>query len=234
MPAIQPPGSRPGSGTRGLAAASAIKAGSVVASTRPTPLPRSHTTPSSSSGARSGARAERGVLHCILQAQNGSERSSYATALKEIQEGAKTSHWIWYVWPCLKALRPGTSKPHYLLPDMDHAENYLRHPTLSARLEEITTVALGHLARGRKPQKLFGSSTDAAKFLETMTFFAVAAADVGDAARLQLFTSALDTCNGGRLDARTMELVVCNYDRPRYRGVSTTIDILGLAEPRGD
>lgn len=109
---------------------------------------------------------------------------------------------------------------------MDHAEAYLRHPTLSARLEEITTVALGHLERGRKPQKLFGSSTDAAKFVETMTFFAVAAANIGDAPRLQLFASALEACNSGRLDARTMELVF-NYDRPRYRGASTTTDILG-------
>merc|ERR1712025_573023 len=105
---------------------------------------------------------------------------------------------IWYVWPCLQPLRPGTSKPQYLLPDIASVCAYLADETLAARLEEITLVAVEYLRSGVKPHTLFGR-VDALKFHETMTFFAIAALEMCDIPRLRLFCAALEACSRGRL-----------------------------------
>lgn len=174
------------------------------------------------------------MLQSILEAQEGKERVSYKSALGEIQRGGKTSHWIWYVWPCLQSLRPGTSRPHYLLPDMDAAEAYLRHEVLCMRLEEITRAAVKHLTKGMRPSVLFGSATDASKFAETMTFFSVAAASLGDVERLRLFAEALRLSNQDLLDERTMALVVGEYGRPQFRHARKASELLASlgGEPR--
>eukprot|EP00729_Bicosta_minor_P003834 gene3834-26860_t len=39
--------------------------------------------------------------------------SKYGTAVAQIRKGKKTGHWIWYIWPTLRQLRPGTSKPQF-------------------------------------------------------------------------------------------------------------------------
>eukprot|EP00401_Gymnodinium_catenatum_P017669 CAMPEP_0117503580 /NCGR_PEP_ID=MMETSP0784-20121206/24404_1 /TAXON_ID=39447 /ORGANISM="" /LENGTH=265 /DNA_ID=CAMNT_0005298903 /DNA_START=52 /DNA_END=846 /DNA_ORIENTATION=- len=198
-------------------------------------LPRNSTA--AQRGASAPARGSRGgaeaVLRGIRDAQEGHGHVPYAKALKEIRAGRKTSHWIWYVWPCLKDLRPGTSKPHFLLPDMQAADAYLRDDVLADRLEEITTVALEHLRAGVKPRVLFGSSTDASKFAETMTIFAVAAFEAQDLPKLRLFAAALDASNGGALEARTMEFVTGVYGMPRHRGVQRVSELLERAGPRG-
>merc|ERR1711907_887866 len=76
------------------------------------------------------------VLADTLKAQD--KRPGYEQALKEIKMGRKSGHWIWYIWPCLKPLRPGTSRPQYLLPDLEAARVYLKNQTLRQRLCEIT------------------------------------------------------------------------------------------------
>jgi len=86
---------------------------------------------------------------------------SYTRALKEIRQGRKTSHWIWYIWPCLQHLRPGTSRPEFLLPDLDAARAYLKEGVLRERLLEITTVAIDQIEEDKvAPRTLFGGGID--------------------------------------------------------------------------
>merc|ERR1711881_364744 len=102
-------------------------------------------------GGRSSAKAaakrssggSESTLTRIRAAQD--KASSFNRALKEIRDGRKTGHWIWYVWPTLAALRPGTSRPDCLLPDLAAAQAYLLDEVLRQRLEEITAVATEHL-----------------------------------------------------------------------------------------
>eukprot|EP00927_Polykrikos_kofoidii_P020539 TRINITY_DN19765_c0_g1_i1.p1 TRINITY_DN19765_c0_g1~~TRINITY_DN19765_c0_g1_i1.p1 ORF type:complete len:269 (-),score=31.58 TRINITY_DN19765_c0_g1_i1:69-809(-) len=176
----------------------------------------------------SGPGAVDRLLQSILSAQNGRESSSYSKALKEISAGRKRSHWIWYVWPCLREIRPTTSKPHYLLPDMDAVKAYLQHDVLAARLKEITSVAISQLQTGIKPAQLLGSMNDAEKFRETMTFFAVAAADTGDVQVLELCVEALQLCNNGMLDPRTMAAVVGPYGQRKYESVTKVEHLLTM------
>jgi uncharacterized protein (DUF1810 family) len=89
------------------------------------------------------------LLKAALAAQEGRE-AGYKTALREINTGRKTSHWIWYVWPVLHGVRT-TSKPQFELPSIECACAWLRHATLGPRLVEITSAAVSHLEAGVPP-----------------------------------------------------------------------------------
>ena len=127
--------------------------------------------------------SHRALLEAIRTAQDlGVQQgprflSTFATALSEIEQGRKASHWIWYVWPSLLAVRPNVQLKQFLLPDLSACTEYLRDPVLRERLLTISRVATAHLQRGVSSQALFGSQHkyDAPKFHETMTAFALSA-----------------------------------------------------------
>ncbi len=74
----------------------------------------------------------------FLEAQS----NDYTQALTEIRNGRKETHWIWYIFPQLKALgRSGTAK-FYGLEDLAEAQAYYDHPILGARLIEISQTLL--------------------------------------------------------------------------------------------
>ena len=62
----------------------------------------------------------------------------YAQALKEIREGQKRGHWIWYVFPQIKGLGHSYNSEFYGISSKEEAKAYLDHPVLGARLREIT------------------------------------------------------------------------------------------------
>lgn len=65
------------------------------------------------------------------------QQSSYATALQEIKNGRKRSHWIWYIFPQLKGLGFSANSQYYGIENMGEAIDYLSHPVLGKRLIEI-------------------------------------------------------------------------------------------------
>eukprot|EP00929_Paragymnodinium_shiwhaense_P044618 TRINITY_DN22868_c0_g1_i1.p1 TRINITY_DN22868_c0_g1~~TRINITY_DN22868_c0_g1_i1.p1 ORF type:complete len:240 (-),score=45.50 TRINITY_DN22868_c0_g1_i1:414-1133(-) len=169
------------------------------------------------------------VLAWIKQAQDGNLKlPGYETALREIRSGRKISHWIWYIWPTIQSLRPNVLQPSFLLPDMAAAQAYLRDDTLVERLVEITQVAIDHLDANIQPRVLFGNSIDASKFVETMTFFAVAAVENGQAELVEVFLRGVRSTRRS-LDARSMQLAVEIYGRPKYGGVSKADQLAQLA-----
>ena len=58
-------------------------------------------------------------LNRILEAQNG----VYPIALKELQEGWKRSHWMWYIFPQIKRL--SMTSILYSIKDTEEAKEYL-------------------------------------------------------------------------------------------------------------
>ena len=58
----------------------------------------------------------------------------YATALYEIRNGRKRSHWMWYIFPQLKGLGKGVQSDYYSISGLDEARAYLEHPVLSKNL----------------------------------------------------------------------------------------------------
>jgi uncharacterized protein (DUF1810 family) len=104
-----------------------------------------------------------------------SPSAGYKTALAEIRQGRKTSHWIWYIFPQFEGLGRSSTARAYAIRDLAEACEYLRDPLLRARYEEIAGAVSEQLASGRALEDLMGSRTDALKFSSSLTLFRAAA-----------------------------------------------------------
>lgn len=123
---------------------------------------------------------------------------SYELALSEIRQGRKRSHWMWYIFPQLRALGRSTTAYTYGIADADEARAYLAHPVLSARLIEISTALLAH--RDKSAYAILGE-IDGIKLRSSMTLFALVS-ESGS-----VFHQVLDAFFGGEMDALTLGLV---------------------------
>jgi uncharacterized protein (DUF1810 family) len=134
-------------------------------------------------------------LDRFRSAQDGAD-DGFATALREIRAGRKTSHWIWYIFPQLEGLGSSPMAREYALAGAAEAEAFLRDPVLGSRLLTIAEVAAQHL-RGHPPVPLpvlMGSHIDALKLVSSMTLFAQVArrlaSEVDDPRYARLATAA--------------------------------------------
>lgn len=77
-------------------------------------------------------------LDRFVEAQN----MVYDMALREIKEGKKRGHWIWYIFPQIKGLGHSCNSEYYGISGTKEARAYLDHPILGARLREISQAML--------------------------------------------------------------------------------------------
>lgn len=103
-------------------------------------------------------------LERFVSAQDG----TYERALAELRAGAKTGHWMWWIFPQLPLGRSETARA-YAISDLDEAEAYLAHPLLGPRLERAARAVLAW--RGHPPEGVLGA-VDALKLRSSMTLFA--------------------------------------------------------------
>ncbi len=113
-------------------------------------------------------------LDRFREAQDASH-AGFAAALRELQAGRKTSHWIWYVFPQLAGLGQSSTAAYYGLAGADEAADYLRDRVLGDRLVMATALVQTHLAhsKARRPrlEALMGSRIDGLKLVSCMTLF---------------------------------------------------------------
>ena len=127
--------------------------------------------------------------------------SAFATARKELVEGTKASHWMWYIFPQLAALGHSSMAKHFGLASLDEARDYFAHPVLGPRLVELTRIVLTH--RGTSARAIFGAPDDL-KFRSAMTLFALAAPQNAE------FRQAIAMFYDGP-DLRTLELLRADW-----------------------
>ena len=120
--------------------------------------------------------------------------ADYKTALKEVENGRKMSHWIWYVFPQLKGLGHSRLSQFYGINGRNEAEEYLRHPILGERLRKISEALLEH--EGKYPEAIFGR-IDAMKVNSCMTLFDCISPN-------DIFAEVLDLFFEGRRDIRSI------------------------------
>lgn len=95
----------------------------------------------------------------------------YDSVLKELQNGRKETHWMWYVFPQLKQLGVSSISQFYGLADINEARAYIQHPILKQRLEECFEVLLA--GKISNPTRIFGHPDDL-KFHSCITLFLTA------------------------------------------------------------
>lgn len=134
------------------------------------------------------------ALKRFLEAQ---ERD-YHTALAEIKNGRKRSHWIWYIFPQIQGLGLSGTSRFYAIENIREARDYLAEPVLGARLTEICKELLE--LDTRNATEVFGRPDDL-KVRSSMTLFAEA--DPSN----PLFQQVLDKFFHGEKDEKTLEIL---------------------------
>lgn len=133
-----------------------------------------------------------------LQRFLDAQESDYQTALSEIKNGRKRSHWMWYVFPQIAGLGFSSTSKFYAIKDKAEAKEFLAHPTLGKRLIEISEALLE--TESKTANQIFGSPDDV-KLKSSMTLFgALENAD-------PVFQRVLDEYFDGAKDRRTLELM---------------------------
>lgn len=123
--------------------------------------------------------------------------SQYKTALEEIRNGRKRSHWMWFVFPQLKGLGHSYNADYYGIAGADEARAYWLHPVLRERLLEITEALL--LLDGLSARQIFGE-VDAMKLRSSMTLFWKVTEE-------ELFRKVLDKYYEGKMCDSTLEML---------------------------
>ncbi|KAA8369362.1 DUF1810 family protein [Leuconostoc carnosum] len=139
-------------------------------------------------------------LQRFIDAQDGRivGVNSYNDAIKELNNGQKQTHWMWYVLPQLRGLGSSERATYYGLDGIQEARAYLENERLRQRLENIIKVTLAW--QNDDPVALLGE-VDAIKFQASLTIF-IKASDIKG-----LYQQALDKYFDGQQHQATLELL---------------------------
>ena len=125
------------------------------------------------------------------------QENMYETALAEIRNGKKESHWIWFVIPQLRGLGHSYNSTYYGLDGLEEAQLFLNNPILNTHLCEIVNVLLS--LPTDNPESIFGK-LDALKLKSSMTLFDVIKPK-------DIFLQVLDKFFQGEKDYRTLSML---------------------------
>jgi uncharacterized protein (DUF1810 family) len=70
------------------------------------------------------------------------QKNSYDTALREIKNGQKRSHWMWYIFPQIAGLGYSQTAQYYAIADLDEATHVMGWPDDLKLRSSMTLFAL--------------------------------------------------------------------------------------------
>jgi uncharacterized protein (DUF1810 family) len=135
--------------------------------------------------------------------QEGYDLSRFVTAqsrvydqvTRELRDGRKRSHWIWFIFPQIAGLGHSETAQFYAISSRSEAAAYVAHPVLGPRLRECTQLVTA--VEGRSIEEIMGYPDDL-KFRSSMTLFAHATTENSD------FLAALNKYFDGKEDELTV------------------------------
>lgn len=125
------------------------------------------------------------------------QKNIYPIALKELEEGYKRSHWMWYIFPQLMNLGHSYNAKFYGISGLEEALAYLQEPTLGARLRKVSETIL--TLPTDNAHEVFGG-IDSLKLQSSMTLFDLVSPD-------DVFTLVLDKYFKGQRDNNTTNII---------------------------
>jgi uncharacterized protein (DUF1810 family) len=133
-------------------------------------------------------------LERFITAQKG----VFQTALFEIKQGRKESHWMWFIFPQIQGLGFTDTSKFYAIENIQEAKDFLDHRLLGPRLILIASALLA--LETNDAHQVFGSP-DELKLHSSMTLFAeVKGAD-------PIFEQILRKFFGSRKDNKTLKIL---------------------------
>ena len=96
------------------------------------------------------------------------QENIYPQVVKELRQGRKTSHWMWFIFPQIKDLGFSDTSKYYAIKSIKEAKEYLLHPVLGKRLQECCEILIE--IKNKTASDIFGYPDDV-KFLSSLTLF---------------------------------------------------------------
>ena len=125
------------------------------------------------------------------------QKEDYDMAFREISNGKKRNHYMWYIFPQIKGLGRSSTVNYYGIDDLEEAREYMENEYLRNNLIAISKELLK--LETNDPVEIFGH-TDSKKLRSSMTLFElVSESDV--------FPLVLEKYFDGKRDQSTIELV---------------------------
>jgi len=134
-------------------------------------------------------------LNRFVIAQN----QSFEIALKEIEQGEKRSHWMWYVFPQFKGLGRSVTSQKYAIKSISETKAYYHNEILGKRLIKITEILLN--INDKSAFEIFGRP-DNFKLKSCMSLFVLVIEEN------EVFQKVLDKYFDGKIDKRTEQLLL--------------------------
>lgn len=128
-------------------------------------------------------------------------KRSYETALKEIRNGRKLTHWMWYIFPQLQGLGKSEKSRYYAISGKGEAEAFLNDSYLGGNLKDICSALLQ--LDSNDATEIFGMPDDM-KLRSSVTLFSC----VSD--RPSVFDLVLEKYFDGKPDMRTIKMLELN------------------------
>ncbi len=125
------------------------------------------------------------------------QEKDYSTALKEIKNGKKVSHWIWYIFPQLGELGYSKYSKYYGINSLEEAKEYYSNDYLRNHLIEISKALLEN---DNSALNICGS-IDSLKVKSCMTLFEVV--DPNE----KIFKDVLHKFYNDERDNKTLEII---------------------------
>jgi uncharacterized protein (DUF1810 family) len=122
----------------------------------------------------------------------------FEQVLRELRQGRKSGHWMWFIFPQIKGLGSSPMAQRFAISGREEALAYWCHPILGARLRECTRLV--NRAEGRSARQIFGQPDDL-KFRSSVTLFAEVSGEN------KPFADALEKYFDGEPDPLTVELL---------------------------
>jgi uncharacterized protein (DUF1810 family) len=131
-------------------------------------------------------------LERFVEAQN----PVYHQVCRELQQGLKMTHWMWFIFPQIGGLSSSAMSRRFAIASLEEAAAYLDHSVLGRRLVQCTEFVIN--TSGRTLKQILGP-TDNMKFRSCMTLFSHATASN------EVFEDALQRYFSGRYDQLTLD-----------------------------
>jgi uncharacterized protein (DUF1810 family) len=126
------------------------------------------------------------------------QQNIYSHVLKELQNGKKTSHWMWFIFPQIDGLGHSSTAKYYSIKSINEAKEYIDHPILGKRLLECSNLILK--IQGKSVEDIFGYP-DYLKLKSCMTLFNYAVP------KQKVFADVLNKYFAGEQDEQTISIL---------------------------
>ena len=123
------------------------------------------------------------------------QEKAYPAVVEELQQGRKSSHWIWFIFPQVAGLGFSRTSRRYAISSIGEACAYAEHPVLGPRLVECVRLIMA--VEEKTAEQILGH-IDALKLRSCLTLFAVACPNTA------MFRNALEKYFEGELDPLTL------------------------------